>query len=38
MSLQEWYWVYDVRRTDADKVSLLSDQGLWELIGEEAPF
>jgi hypothetical protein len=38
MSLREWYWIYDVRRSDADKASLLADQELWELIGEDAPF
>jgi len=38
MSLTEWFWEFDVRRSDARQASLLQDKELWESIGEEAPY
>lgn len=38
MSLKEWFWEFDVRRSDSREAALLSDKELWEAIGEEAPY
>lgn len=38
MSLKDWFWEFDVRRSDAREASLLTDNDLWELIGEKAPY
>lgn len=38
MSLKEWFWEFDVRRSDAKQVAILADSELWESIGEKAPY
>lgn len=38
MSLKHWFWEFDTRRSDAREVSLLTDNELWESIGEKAPY